>query len=759
MKESLMKKTAWAIIISILLLSTWFVFEMAKNARMETDLDEYMPKEHPAFVYNDQAEAWFNIKDGILIAIENPDGIYNPQTLQKIKDITEAMQDMPEFEAADIISLYTADNIVGTEEGLDVKSFYKRVPQNEEIITELRQNVRSNEMVQGRLVSDNNQVALVVASINDSVFSMEFYEKILAFAHSYEGPENIYVAGVPIVEGTMAYLGPKDMKTMVPIVILVIVIILYAVLRSVRYTLATLFVVLFSTIWAFGLMSLLGIPIYAVTIMIPVMLIAIGVADGIHLYNHLDLFMQENEGATKVEAIKDMLKNMWKPVVMTSVTTAVGFISLLTSEVLPIKYFGLFTAFGVLAAMIFSLVLVPAIILVFGIKRKKIIHKDDNNHAGFAYRFAEKTLKHKVLVISVTTVLIFVSLFGTSKVWINSSFLENFERDSDIVLTDAFINKHFGGTSTINVILESEKKGVMIQSDIQKLMYEMQASVEKVETVGNSFSIADYVKRMNKVMNADKEAFNVIPEDNDLIAQYLLLYEMSGDPENLWKVIDYDYRKANITFQLKSDNSKELNNAIDAIEKYRKSFEEKGVSINYAGSGYKALVFTGLILTGQIKSLILSVIIIILLLSLMFKKLSIGLIGSIPVVLTALISFGLMGLLNIPLSTTTALISSIAIGIGIDYAVHFIDRYRINALETKDKLATTRETMYHSGRAIAFNAVVVILGFLVMLFSVFPPNRSLGALVSLNMFISFIATVTIMYLVLYKSNIFFKKKI
>lgn len=758
MKETSMKKAAWAIIISILLLSTYFVFEMAKNARMETDLDEYMPKQHPAFVYNDQAEEWFNIKDGILIAIENPEGIHNPQTLRKIKDITEAMQDMPEFEAADIISLYTADNIVGTEEGLDVKSFYKRVPQNEEVIAELQQNVRSNEMVQGRLVSDNNQVALVVASINDSVFSMEFYEKILAFAHSYEGPENIYVAGVPIVEGTMAYLGPKDMKTMVPIVILVIVIILYAVLRSVRYTLATLFVVLFSTIWAFGLMSLLGIPIYAVTIMIPVMLIAIGVADGIHLYNHLDLFMQENEGASKTDAIKDMLKNMWKPVIMTSVTTAVGFISLLTSEVLPIKYFGLFAAFGVLAAMIFSLVLIPAVILIFGIKKKKIVHIDDNNHAGFAYRFAEKTLKHKVLVITVTTVLIFVSLFGTSKVWINSSFLENFERDSDIVLTDAFINKHFGGTSTINVILESEKNGVMIQSDIQKLIDEMQASVEKVETVGNSFSIADYIKRMNKVMNADEEAFNVIPEDNDLIAQYLLLYEMSGDPENLWKVIDYDYRKANITFQLKSDNSKELNKAIDAIEKYRKSFEEKGVSINYAGSGYKALVFTGLILTGQIKSLILSVIIIILLLSLMFKKFSIGLIGSIPVILTALISFGLMGLLNIPLSTTTALISSIAIGIGIDYAVHFIDRYRINAHETKDKLATTRETMYHSGRAIAFNALVVISGFLVMLFSVFPPNRSLGALVSLNMFISFIATVTIMYLVLYKSNIFFKKK-
>jgi hypothetical protein len=128
------------------------------------------------------------------------------------------------------------------------------------------------------------------------------------------------------------------------------------------------------------------------------------------------------------------------------------------------------------------------------------------------------------------------------------------------------------------------------------------------------------------------------------------------------------------------------------------------------------------------------------------------------VVITAAISFGLMGLLNISLSTTTALVSSIAIGIGIDYAVHFIERYRIYARQTGNKQQTIIETMHHSGRAIAFNAFVVIMGFLVLLFSVFPPNRSLGALVSLNMFISFLATVTIMFLVLYKSNIFFRKK-
>jgi len=232
---------------------------------------------------------------------------------------------------------------------------------------------------------------------------------------------------------------------------------------------------------------------------------------------------------------------------------------------------------------------------------------------------------------------------------------------------------------------------------------------------------------------------------------------MSGDPAKLWQVVTEDYKKANLTYQLKSDNSKALNSAIAIIEKYKPQLEQMGVQVNYAGSGYKALVFTDLILEGQISSLVLSLLIVVVLLSLMFKKIKIGLIGSIPIVITTFISFGIMGLFGIPLSSTTALISSIAIGIGIDYAVHFIDRYRINAAITKNKTLTSHFTMHHSGKAILFNAIVVIAGFMVLLFSVFPPNRSLGLLVSLNMFTSFVGTLTIMFIILFISNIYFKR--
>jgi len=752
-RDSLLKHP-YLVMTAILLLTVFFFMQIKAKGRMETDLNKYMPQDHPAFVYSDQAEDMFDIKDGIIIAIENPESIYNPETLQKIKDITKALQKMDEIHKADVTSLYTADNIVGSEEGMDVKPFFKRVPKGDKL-TALQQNVAGNEMVAGRLVSDDETVAVIIARIDDDVFTQDFYQAIIDLGQSYAGPEKVYVAGRPIVEGTMALLGPADMKRMVPIVVLVILLVLIAVLKSFKSTLLTFLVVAISAIWSFGLMAWVGIPVYAVSTMIPVMLIAIGVADGIHMYSHLGIFMKSNPGIDKLSAVKNMLHEMWKPVVMTSVTTAVGFISLLSSQVYPIKYFGLFTAFGVMVAMVLTLVLIPVGIMGFNLPKLRQREKtDDIENDNFAQKFSTGLLVHKKLTWIITLLLVLISLWGMSKVWINSSFLEKFAADSDIVLTDAFINAHFGGTSTINVILESDSAGTFKQSEVLKLVDKLQDDVETDKQVGSSFALTDYLKRMNKVMHADDEAFNKIPENAELNAQYLLLYEMSGDPENLWRVTDYDYHRLNITIQVKSDNSKVINQVLDHVEKYRDAFARQGIELNYAGSGYKALIFTDLILEGQVISLLMSLVIVIALLSFMFKSLKVGLVGSFPIIITAIIGFGILGIFNIPLSTTTALLSSITIGIGIDYAVHFLDRYRLNRQAGQNLEQAIAETMHHSGRAILFNAIVVIAGFMVLLFSVFPPNRALGMLVSLNMFISFVGTLTVMVLLVVKTGIF-----
>ncbi len=747
---------SWLIILLIVVLTGVFVTAMKSNTRMETDLDEYMPQKHPAFIYSNEAEDLFGIKDGIIVAIEHKDGIYNEGTLQKVKDLTKEIQAMEGIEKSDVTSLYTADNIVGSEYGMEVNAFYKRVPSTEAKLQQLRDDVRANDMIYGRLVSLNENVTIIIAEINDDTFTDEFYSQILALGESYEGPETIYVAGVPIVEGELGKLAPKDMARMAPLVSIIIVFVLLLILRSFKGTILNLLVVMLSTVWTFGLMALLNIPIYSVSTMIPVMLIAIGVAYGIHLFSHLELYMQKNPDAEKVEALTNMMKHMWKPVVMTAITTAVGFTSLITSQIYPVKYFGLFTAFGVMSALFFALILIPAGLMIVGLPKPRQFKTKKSSGGNIAFKFADKIAGKKGLTILIAAFVIAISLFGISRVWINSSFLANFEEDSAIVRTDRFINENFAGTSSFNVVLEADKNDVFKNPDALKLVDNLQNDLEELEMVGDTFSLADFIRRMNKVMNEDREDYNTIPDSTEMIAQYLLLYEMSGDPENLTAVVDYDYKTLNLTAQMKSDDSKTIKGAIAVIEGYRADFNDLGIDINFAGSGYKGLVFTDLILKGQISSLVLSIFIVIILVSFMFKNFYIGLIASVPILITTLVNFGAMGLLNVALGPTTALISSIAVGIGIDYAIHFIDRYKEYAKETGDKTETARLTMYNTGRAILFNAVVVIAGFLVLLFSMFPPNRQLGALVSLNMFSSFVGTLTIMFLLLYLSNIYFK---
>ncbi len=761
-------KFSWLIWAVVLLITAGSLYEIKTNTRLETNLDKYMPESNPAFVYSNKAEALFGIKDGIIIAIENPKGIYNPGTLKKIKDLTKEVEKMKEIKKEDVTSLYTADNIVGSEMGLEVKAFYTRVPHSKAALEKLRKEVETNDMVYGRIVSKDGKVAAVVAEIGSNVFNQAFYKRILHLADKYAGPEKIYVAGRPIVEGTLAQQMPQDMKVMGPLVILVIAIALMIMLRSVKAMVLNLIVVLLSTIWVFGLMALFKIPVYSVTTMIPVMLIAIGVAYGIHLFSHLHMYMVEHPDAGKKEAIVNMIKYMWKPVLMAAITTAVGFLSLLTSEVYPVKYFGIFTAFGVMAAFLFALVLIPASLMLVGLPKmkkkdpkkekqleKKLEKKKDRR--TIAYKFTDWVLGHKKTVAAIFVAILGLSIFGITRVYVDSSFLANFNKNSSIRVTDKYINEHFAGTSSFNVILESGKKDTFKTPAALKLTDELQAELEKIPVVGGTFSLTDFIDRMNMVMNADDPKYNTIPDSKNLIAQYLLLYEMSGDPATLDAVVDYGYKTLNLTVQLHSDDSKTLKKVIAVVDKYKPRYKDLGIEVKYAGSGYKSLVFTELLLEGQISSLAVSIIIVIVLLTLMFKNFKIGLIGSIPILIASLMNFGAMGLFNIALGPTTALISSIAVGIGIDYAIHFIENYREFSLKVPDKLETSRLTMSNSGRAILFNAIVVISGFLVFLFSMFPPNRQLGILVSLNMFASFAGTLSLMFLLVYITNIYFKK--
>ncbi|MGM0432818.1 MAG: efflux RND transporter permease subunit [Spirochaetota bacterium] len=744
------------VLVVILAVSALFVWAMAQNASLETNLDAYMPSEHPTFQFSDEAEEIFGIEDAVLIALEHPETIYNPQTLEKIKQITIGLtEEFEEIALEDVTSLYTADNIIGSEWGLEVEPFYEEVPESPEALEELRAAVESNSLIYGRNVSTDGRSALIIAQIDQAAFDEQFYEELQSFASQWEGPETTYIAGRPVVEGEMARLGPKDMLLMGPLVIIVMTVLLLVLLRSFRDTLVNLFIVLLGTLTAFGVMALMNVPVYAVDTMIPVMLVAIGVAYGIHMHNAVHHTVRSKPDIGRKELVHTTLTAMIRPVSMAAVTTAIGFTALMTSQVLPVRYFGLFSAIGVLTEMLLALVLYPLSIMLLGPPKRGRELEDDfpdyskDSALTLAHKQRGKAiLDHPKRVVISAIIVVVVAGFGASYVWIDTSFLANFQSDSEVVKTDNFVNKHFGGTSTLNVILTSDTPETFKEPEVLSLTDQLQQEIEEESMVGGSLSLTQFIKRMNMVMHDDKQEEYRIPDSRELVAQYLLLYEMAGDAETLEQVVDYDYQQANVTFQLKSDSSAVMEEIIRHIDQYEQEYNELGITVRYAGSGFKALTFADLLLEGQIISLLLSFVLVAVILALLFKSVLTGLVGIIPIAITAAINFGTMGILGIPLSSATALISSIAVGIGVDYAIHLIEHYRtvrIHGLSIRD---AAYETAAHTGRAIIYNAVAVMGGFAVMLFSVFPPNRQVGGLVALNMATSAVGTLTVLLVII-----------
>ncbi|HPG85625.1 MAG TPA: MMPL family transporter, partial [Spirochaetales bacterium] len=683
------------------------VLSVVSGFRMETNLDTYMPRTHPAFVFSDEADERFMIKDSILIAVEHPYSVFNPATLQKLIDIEDDLLALEGLSGARVNSIHTGDNILATEDGLDVRRFYTDAPIDQEGADRIASAVRGNSMIAGRLVSHDERTALIIVELPESGFSRDLYDQIQQIADERTGPETLHIAGRPIVEGTLAALGPADMARMGPLVLLVIAIVLLLVLRQVRRTIITMSVVVFSTIWAFGLMSALGVPMYSVSIMIPVMLIAIGVAYAIHLYNQIDHFARETPGAGRRDIAENAITVISSPALFAALTTVAGFVSLVTSRVYPVKYFGLFTAFGVFASFVLTMLLVPAGIMAFGngdVKKAAGAHAGRIPEHGLGARFADALKARPGRVYVIVAVLVAASVFGISRVWINTSFLANFDSNSAIVKTDAFVNEHFGGTSSLNVILEAADPDTFKNPEVLRLMDAMQAGALELENVGDTISLTTYLRRLHYSMNAADPAFDVIPDSSDLVAQYLLLYEMSGDPDNLWKVVDADFRSANVTIQMKSDDTRTIGRVIEYVDAQAADFDRFGITIRYAGSGYKSLIFSDLILQGQMSSLGLSVIIVFILVAFMFRSVLLGLVSTIPVLISIAVNFGVMGLLNVPLTTSTALISSIAVGIGVDYAIHLITHYREALKALGDEERAARFAMSHTGRAVLLNA-------------------------------------------------------
>lgn len=566
-----------------------------------------------------------------------------------------------------------------------------------------------------------------------------------------------YMAGRPVIEVTSGQYALKDTKLMIPLLTVTVVVVLFFLFRNMRGVLLPLSVVAISITWTMGLMAALGVPLYTISTMLPVILVAVGIGDALHILSHYEDIVIDGKFKDNRVIVAQLMSKLSVPLLVTTLTTAAGFLSLWWAEMPPFRIFGVFTALGILFCWLVSVLLMPAALTLLKphvssyLQRKRSIRV--HSEAGLISRALTglaRTLMERRAASAIVITLVTVFLgYGGSRLYVDSSWINDFRKGSEVELSNAVLNHKFNGTVFLNVILDSQQEGGLKSPEILKKIERMQDFMESKPDVGGSLSIVDYLKSTNKTFHADDPAYDKLPDSAEEVGAYFYLLSLSGRPELLNSVIDYNDQRANITIDIRTDHTQRLMALIDDVRAFaKKEFAGTGVTVNFAGSANNAYIWADLLIKSQIMAIMLSKIGIFLVAMLLFRSPVAALFTVLPVALTTIWVAGGAGWLGIPLDVSTVLAAGVAIGVGVDYAVHFVYRYAYDRERKADADKATLSAVRGVGKPIIFNAAVVTAGFLILGLSQFPPNIKLGYFVAAYMVASCAAALLVLPLTL-----------
>jgi len=731
-----------AVIALILSVSLLFAF-FAKDVERDHSAEGLLPAKDPLHAYYDEFKKHFDIKAQIAIALFHEGGLYTPEMIAQVGRISDWLEASGFVE--EVKSLTTVESLTASGGEILVGPLVKAIPETADQMESLREAVHHNPMIHANLVSPDGKATLLLARPNfdpwETLKCVATYDSLKKMLAEDPGPGKAYVAGYPIITGLADEYMDRDNRVMMPIVSVVVILLLSLAFRSLRGVWIPLAVVVAAIVWTFGAMHLAGVKITIISTSIPIILMAMGIADGIHVIS--EYYHQLGLGKENRSAVLHTMKEMNAPVVMTSITTAVGFLALWTADIVPIREFGAAVAFGIMAAMVFSLSFIPACLVLLG-KPKRLLTfpmSDRGGMQGLSRAIGRASLHYAKPLIAVFLFGVVLTGAISTQLRARQNPVHYFRSHSEVRTSSEFIDEHFPGTGAIHIQVDSGEEGGLKDPDLPWRIGRLQERLESMEEVGNTRSVADFLARMHLLLHDGDPSFHRVPGPGDdldpdagraLIGQYLLLYEMSGGTE-LASTVDDEYRRANIEVNVKSNSSDVFKGVIETFDEAGAELFAHKASIGSLGNGVINLKMIRYLVLGQIYSLAVSYGVVLLILIIMFRSFLYALIGVIPLVITITFSFALMVISGIPLNMGTALIASVCIGIGVDYSIHFIHRYRIEAARTSDLASTVQVTMETSGRAIFLNAVAVAGGFSVLLFSSFIPVVYLGLLIPLIM--------------------------
>lgn len=725
-------------LVALTLIVTVVMGLSAAKITRTASLEENIPRSNKRLAAYLDFRTKYEGGNSVVIVLTGRD-IFEGAALRTIERITATLESMEGVTR--VVSMTNATEFQGTPDGIAPVPVVSGIPVSRDQSLALKAKVLADPWYNGRLVASDGRATIIVATLDDlgtMGANAALLHKVQSTVEKNRGNLTADFAGSTVMQEQIDRFLTKDLQFLFPVVLVCIVVILLLTFRSLRGVLLPLLTVLMSAVWTIGLMAWLGRPLSLIGNILPVLLIAVGSAYGIHIVSRFQeaLAAGEDRGQAVETAVRSTGFSVW----MAALTTMAGFGSLALSKMKMIVDFGVFSAFGTLAAFVVSITFIPALLALLPARVKQ--RRVEATKTGEGDRTASHgrlehilsgmqaaTLRHRLVVLAAVSVLLVLALLGWPRIVASFNPSEFLPEGSPHRHTEALVDARFGGSAELNVLVQGDLNDPVLLAKIATF----QRRMEKLGT-GRTMSLADLLARMNRAFHGGDPAYEILPSDSALIPQYMFLLTMSTAPGELSQFMTIDQREARISGRISNVMStSERSRLLKELEAEARAVFGAQTRVSITGTPVLEFTMMDLIRDEQIVNIFSSLLAVLLLVAVAFRSIRAGLACLAPIAVTIVMVFGLMGWTGIPLNTATAVIASLAAGIGVDYGIHFYRRYVEECARSRTSAAAFIETARTVGVPIIANALAVGAGFAALLLSNLSLFRSFGGLIALAM--------------------------
>ncbi|WNO07514.1 efflux RND transporter permease subunit [Teredinibacter sp. KSP-S5-2] len=741
----------WLVIL-LSLIASFALISGLKHFGFNQEYRVFFSEDNPHLQAFDQQQKTYAKNDNIIFIITPKEGVdvFDPQVLAAVEDATAQAWLLPYAPRVDSVTKFQHTSAEGDD--LVVEDLVENAASlTPEELSEKKQIALNDPFVVGQLVNEDASVTALnitfqMPETDPQVELPHLVQEIRTLKADIEAkyPVEVRLSGVVMLSNAFFESSMQDQQTLVPLMYLAIIIIAFVLLRSIGATIATLLVVFLSMLAALGgffyVGGLMTPPSAAATTIIT----TLAVADSIHIL--VTMFSGMRKGMSRHDAIRYSLRLNFGPVLLTSVTTGVGFLSMNLSDTPPFNDLGNITAFGVTVAFVLSVTLLPSLMAVIPVKA----NTSEGAFSVWMHRFAEYVIEKRKGIFLLSVVIAVSAVFGISHNTFEDDFIGYFDKSVEFRRDADYLDEKLTGIYQVSYSLETgEDYGVSDPQFLQQVesfvqWFRQQPKVAHVNTYTDTF------KRLNKNMHGDSERYYALPDDKELAAQYLLLYELSlPEGMDLNNQMDIGRSSTRVNVTLHNMTSTELT----AISELGSKWLEENTQLKAYGVGPS--VMFAYISDTNMKSMFLSTLVAILIISLLItlslRNLRLGLISLIPNVLPLAIAFGVWGYTVGEVNVGVSMVMGMALGIIVDDTVHFLSKYlRARREEGLDSQDAVRYAFSSVGVAIVVTSIILIAGFSVLAQSSFGMNSGMAKLTSISILVALIADFLLLPVLLLK---------